>query len=105
MSATRTQLLANILEVSKDMLATARENDWQRVVELEARRARMVRDCFASPTPEQDAPQVAAAISEILHLNQQVAQLGGQWKQRLGTEIRNRKAARTASAAYLSNAG
>ncbi len=82
----------------------ARDNQWQRVVELEAERRLLVQSCFQRPTPEQDAPEVAAAIRKILRLNEEVAELGQQWRDRLGTEIHTHKAGRAASAAYLSHA-
>lgn len=104
MDSTRTQLLRDILEISNAMLALARENDWERVVVLEAERKLVVQRCFELPSREQDVPEVADAIREILRLNQEVGALGGSWKDRLGAEIHTRNVGRTASAAYLSNA-
>ena len=103
MNTPRFQALRDIIEISRQMLIMARRNQWQQVAELEAERRLLVRGCFQSPTSEQDAPDVAAAIGEILRLNEEVAELGQQRRGRLGTEIHTHKAGRAASAAYLSH--
>ena len=102
MDTARLQVLQNIIQISKQMLLMARENQWQHVAEMDAQRRLMVQGCFQRAAPEQDASQVAAAIGEILRLNQEVAELGQQWRSQLGAEIHAGKVGRAASAAYLS---
>lgn len=102
MDAHRTRQLQDIIQLSQQMLSQARDNEWERVTELEAKRRELVLVCFRQTTPEQDSPDVAAAIKQILHLNQEVAELGRQFRDQLGTEIHTRKVGRAASAAYLS---
>jgi hypothetical protein len=103
MNTPRFQALRDIIEITQQMLIMARENQWQQVVEMEAERRRLVEVCFQRPTSEQDAPDVAAAIGEILRINEEVAELGQQWRGRLGTEIQTHKVGRAASATYLSH--
>jgi len=99
----RFQALQDIIKISEHMLLMARENQWQEVVEMEAQRRLLVQGCFQRPAAEQDTPEVAAAIGEILRLNEEVAELGRQWRSRLGTEIHAHKVGRAVSAAYLSH--
>ena len=84
------------------MLELARQLEWRQVAELETQRKSLVMACFASPTSEQDAPEVAVAIREILKLNQDIETLGRQCRDQLGGEIRLQNTGRTATAAYLS---
>ena len=102
MDAQRSKQLQDIIQLSRQMLSQARENEWQRVTELEARRREMVLACFQQTTPEQDSPAVATAIRDILHLNQEVAELGRRYRDQLGSEIHTHNVGRAASAAYLS---
>lgn len=105
MDSERAQVLRDVIQISQAMLAMARDNEWERVSLLEAERRLMVQNCFNRPTREQDAPEVAVAIREILRLNQEVAELGRTCKDRLGADIRVQKVGRSASAAYRSHAG
>jgi len=101
MDINRSQQLRDIIELSKDMLSKAQAGQWELVAELETRRKTLVMRCFQQPTTGQDAPEVAAAIKEILSLNQQVALLGQQYQEQIGCDIHATKVGRNASAAYL----
>ena len=87
MDSQRGQQLKDIIDLSREMLLRARENAWQRVGELEAQRRSLVALCFRHPTAEQDAPEVAASIREILRLNREVTELGKTHQQMLGADI------------------
>ena len=101
MDISRSQQLMDIIELSKDMLSKAQANEWELVAELETRRKTLVTRCFQQPASGQDAPEVAAAIKEILSLNQQVTQLGQKYQEQIGCDIHTSKVGRNASAAYL----
>ena len=101
MRTDRSRQLVEIIGLSKEMLEKARDHDWARVAELEVTRKALVMHCFRQPTAEQDAPEVAAAIKEILRLNQDVSEIGRQYQEALGSEIHTRTVGRAASAAYL----
>ena len=101
MDVSRSQQLRDIIELSKDMLLKAQANQWDLMAEVETRRKALVKRCFQQPTSGQDAPEVAAAIKEILSLNQQVTMLGRQYQEQIGCDIHTSKVGRTASAAYL----
>ncbi len=96
----RSKQLGKIIVLSRDMLVLAKENEWQRVAELDGQRRALVMQCFQFTTPDQDAPAVAAAIREILSLNQQVANLGAQQQATVSGHIRTQQLGRTARQAY-----
>ncbi len=104
MESTRRKKLTDIIRLSRDMLDTARELEWDKVAILEVRRKQCVMEYFRQPVPEQEAAEVAAAIKEILDLNQQVTELGKQCSKDLGTEIHANNRGRAATSAYLSHA-
>jgi len=101
MDIERSQQLGDIIQLSKKMLSHARDNKWERVVELEVQRREIVLRCFQYATAEQDSPEVAAAIKEILSLNQEVAELGRESQAQLGSKIHTHNVGRAAAAAYL----
>lgn len=101
MNSDRARQLVEIIGLSREMLAKARDHDWARVAELEVARKALVMRCFQQPTAEQDVPEVAAAIKEILRLNQDVSEIGRQYREELAGEIQTRKIGRAAAAAYL----
>jgi len=101
MDMNRSRQLRDIIELSKDMLSKAQADQWELVADLETQRKALVMRCFQQPASGQDAPEVAAAIREILSLNQQVTLLGQAHQDQLGCDIRTSKVGRNASAAYL----
>jgi hypothetical protein len=101
MDIERRRQLEEIILLSKDMLAKAGDGDWELVAEIEGRRRELLTRCFEQPTAERDASEVADAVREILRLNQEITELGGRSRARLGNEINTSKLGRTASAAYL----
>lgn len=100
MDTDRIRQLVEIIGLSKEMLVKARDHDWERVAELEVTRKALVVSCFQRPTAEQDAPEVAAAIKEILRLNQEVSEKGRQYQEGLVGEIHTDNIGRAAKAAY-----
>ena len=83
------------------MLAEAKGNNWDQVAELEAGRRDLVMECFQEVTSPQDVPEVAATIRDVLHLNQEIAELARAHQETLGTDIQNNRKGRAARAAYL----
>jgi len=100
MEEKRKQQLGKIIALSRDMLASAQENAWERVAEMDAERRTLVMRCFHRPTPEQDTAAVAAAIREILSLNHQVTDLGKARQRHLGDTLDTNRVGRSAKAAY-----
>lgn len=103
MDSARREQLDSIIRMSKEMLELAEELEWEKIALLEVQRKQIVVECFRQPAKEEDAAEVAMAIREILHLNQQVTALGKQSQGRLGSEIHNHNRGRAATSAYLSH--
>ena len=101
MDTKRSRQLEQIVLLSQDMLAKAGDHEWGLVAEIEAGRRELVMRCFQQPAQQQDSSEVAAAIKEILRLNQEISDLGKRYQDQLGSEIHTNKLGRTASAAYL----
>ena len=105
MDTVRRRQLGEIIHLSREMLETARQLEWDKVAELEARRKQLIMECFREPGPKQDAAKVAAVIKEILNLDQQVAELAKQCQTALGSEIHSHNRGHAATSAYLSHTG
>lgn len=101
MDMRRSDQLREITDLSRQMLEEARAAQWDRVAELEVQRKALVLRCFQCPTTAEDASVVAGAIQEILRLNHTVTELGREYRDKLGGEIRTHNVGRAASAAYL----
>ena len=101
MDMRRSEQLREIVDLSRQMLERAQNMEWERVAELEVRRKQLVMRCFQSPTNAEDTPAVAAAIQEILRLNQSITELGRDCRESLSGEIHAHKVGRAASQAYL----
>ena len=100
MDTRRRQQLEQLVMLSKEMLVKASDCEWGVVAELECRRKELVLRCFQHPSRPQDAEEEAAAIRQILHLNQEISELGRRHQHRLAADIQGNKLGRTASAAY-----
>lgn len=74
---TQTQQLAAVLEQTRDMVALARDGEWDRVAELERGRRDGLQQCFADPVSEEQGELVAEALAVILHLNEELMALLG----------------------------
>ncbi len=104
METTRRRKLMDIVDLSRDMLNTARDSEWEKVAELEARRKQFVMEYFSRPVGTREAPEVAAAIKEILKLNQEVTELGKRSSEALQEQIQVHNRGRAATSAYRSHA-
>jgi hypothetical protein len=78
----------------------ARDGVWQEVTELEAVRRKKVETFFATPVTDTDSADVAAAIREVLRLNQTVTELGIQARENLGNACRLQQVGNKARRAY-----
>jgi len=101
MDRQRSQQLQDIIKLSRQMLEHAQAGEWTEVADVELTRRDIVMACFARPTPRPDAEEVAAAVREILGLNQEVAVLGKSHRDALGVDVHNYKVGSAAHAAYL----
>ena len=82
------------------MLTLARENRWDKVAELEAARRVQIETFFSAPVPVGDSSEVTAAIHQLLRMNDEIAKLGVQARDSIGSEHRVRQLGNKATRAY-----
>ncbi|MFT7287158.1 MAG: hypothetical protein ACI87W_001271 [Halieaceae bacterium] len=64
--------LADVLNLTRDMLDYATADDWDRVAELEKMRRADLQACFSSPVIADQRELVAEALAVMLHLNEEL---------------------------------
>ena len=101
----RRQQLGEIIYLSREMLEAARQMEWDKVADLEARRKGLVMECFREPGPKKDAAEAVVAVKEILNLDHQVSELARLSQTALGNEIQTHNRGYAATSAYLSHTG
>jgi hypothetical protein len=67
--------LADVLSMTGDMLAAAREGNWELVADMETERRGKMGDCFDFQFAEDSSGLIAEAIAAILHLNDELMTL------------------------------
>jgi hypothetical protein len=88
----QTRLLADVIKQTREMLVSARCEDWNTVAEMEMVRRETLRHCFESPMLEQGNELVAEALAVILHLNEElVSELAAARGQTLEASLNNKK--------------
>ena len=88
----QTRLLADVIKQTREMLASARCEDWNTVAEMEIVRRETLRHCFESPMLEQGSELIAEALAVILHLNEElVSELAAAREQTLEASLSNKK--------------
>lgn len=68
-------LLANVLLVTKSMLACAEKGDWDEVTRMEAERRAFLGQAFAESISEKEATLVYEALAAMLHMNEELISL------------------------------
>lgn len=86
--------------VSRRLLESVRDKDWQSAAELQAQRDRMVRNFFQSPVSGLEAEFVRQGILEILESDKECMDLIGEEKRTAGAKIYNLQSGRRARKAY-----
>ena len=66
------QLLADVLLISEEMLRLGREDEWDAVAELESKRSCFLKQCFDSPISENKFDAFSQALAVMLHLNEEL---------------------------------
>lgn len=67
--------LAQVLEMTREMLAQARKGEWETVTGMERDRREDLVKCFSEPIPLGDSELVAEALATLLHLNEELMAL------------------------------
>lgn len=69
------QLLAESIQLTRDMLDNAKEGNWSAVSDHELLRREALRLCFDSAVTVDDSEVIAEALAVILHLNEELVSL------------------------------
>ena len=88
------------LVVSEQMLGAAKEEDWQRLIDLETKRHDLIRSAFAKPIARSDGDNVAAVVGRIQAINQSLIALGNQGREKLAGALNRMATGRRALSAY-----
>lgn len=64
--------LAQVLTLTRQMLALAEEGEWEQVAERELDRREDLATCFSDTRPAADAELIAEAMATLLHLNEEL---------------------------------
>jgi len=69
------QLLAESIQLTRDMLDSAREGNWSAVSDHELLRRDVLKRCFDSAVSADNGEVIAEALAVILHLNEELVSL------------------------------
>ena len=95
------ETVESVRGLSREMLAAAEAERWEDLAELEQRRRPLVHEAFDETPEEPEAARaVAAAIQEIMAIDQRVAELAGQARDSIAGELRGLSKGRQAARAY-----
>ena len=64
--------LAQVLLITKEMLALAQKDSWASITELEQRRREMLSNCFCHPIPSNQEDVFSEALAAMLHMNEEM---------------------------------
>lgn len=64
--------LAQVLMITRQMLANAENGEWQQVARQEVERREDLAACFSDTVPAADAELSAQAMAALLHLNEEL---------------------------------
>lgn len=94
--------LNEALVLTRKMLELAREDEWEKVRELEQRQSAILKSCFQSEAPL-DRSVSAEAVQEILDLHEKIFEVASHFGNHAKKELSMVRKGRDASRAYLSN--
>ena len=97
--------LGAALAVTEEMMSVARDEDWDKLAALEARRQDLIRSAFARPIPDADSAVVAADIRRIQALTRDLITVIGRGRDRIGDALDTMAKGRRARSAYGGGCG
>ena len=95
--------LREAILITKEMIAVAESEEWDRLAELQEKRDIKLRNCLAKSPQVSDAAEVRAAIRRLLELNEGLIDRVTRAKQQLVGERFFSRARYNAAATYLSS--
>ena len=99
--------LMQFLDISRQMLEFAKNNDWEKLPDLENNRKKIMRSVFeaknsVSKLPS-NAPEIEQTIKNVLLINNKIEQLAQQEKVTIGQQLHGLKKKQNVHSAYLQN--
>ncbi len=93
-------VLQEVLALTTVIHTKAYQDEWDEVVELEAKRRALITACFAQTLPDLIAEKVEHAITTIIKMDQEVMALGTQKMSEYSTELQKLDYGKKAMKAY-----
>lgn len=95
--------LIQFLDISQTMLVCAKNNDWDQLPELEAKRNQVITSFFGEAVAGNDSVKTEKIINEVLVINKKIEQLAQQEKMVIGQQLQGLKKKQNVHSAYLQN--
>jgi len=92
--------LQQAFDLTREMLSAARRDEWQRVVELDARRQPLLQAAFREPIPPSTAGATASLARRVHALNEELVYLGESGRTSVSQALAQLSRGRRARAAY-----
>ena len=100
--------LRQFVDISRKMLESAKNNDWDKLPDLEDERKKIMLSIFESGAEYQDlvnhdSGKLEQMIKNVLSMNEQIEQLAGEEKITIGQQLQVMKKKQSVNSAYLQN--
>ena len=95
--------LKKFLDISRKMLKFAKNNDWDKLPDLEVERKRIMSSFFEEQISELDSTKIEQVIKDVLLINEKIEQLAQQEKVVVGQQLQGLKKKQNVHSAYLQN--
>ena len=96
----RQQQWSRILDISRQLHTLADAEEWQKLVDMEADRRVLLQAFFDAPVSQQEAPDIARGIQQMLSDDRALVQRGREAQQALMNAMQTVRSGRKALAAY-----
>lgn len=103
MDKAREITLNQFLDISREMLKSADNNDWEKLPDLEQERKRLMQPFFESNITFSDSKKVEQTIKGVLQINTEIEQLAQKEKVSIGQQLHGMKKKQNVQSAYLQN--
>ena len=94
------QKFQNLLNLSRNMLVSAQQDEWDEVTKLEQERLQLMDDFFSSPN-NIDSQNLEEGIQSILDINRSLVEMSSTYQGTLQKEMAKADHAHKATTAYL----
>lgn len=93
-------LWPQVLRLSQEMLASARDDQWDKVAVLENERQGLIKQCFDCQLPLAEVTVVRDYIGQLMRSDQELVKLGAAKRDDIAVEINRQRHSRKACLAY-----